>query len=81
MKIKVIGKKHMEGTSKKTGNDYNFHIIYYVGHEDDRVIGQHGCEVNLDPSMIGFNDIQINTVYDIEFGPRNRVVAFEPVKG
>lgn len=31
MKIKVIGKAHFEGTSKKTGNEYNFHQIHYIG--------------------------------------------------
>lgn len=80
MKIKVIGKKHMEGIAKKTGNPYCFNIIYYVGREDDRVIGQHGCEINLDPDMFPFHDIAVNGEYNVEFGPRNRVVGFVPVK-
>lgn len=80
MKIKVIGKKQMKGTSKKTGNDYNFNVIYYIGREDDRVIGHHGCEINLDPALISFGDIQVGAEYDAEFGPRNRVTGFKPVK-
>lgn len=80
MKIKVIGKQRMCGTSKKTGNEYDFNIVFYVGKEDDRVIGQHGCQINLDPSMMSFNDIEVGAAYDVEFGPRNRVVSFTPVK-
>lgn len=80
MKIKVIGKKHMEGTSKTTGNKYNFNVIYYIGHEDDRVIGHHGCDINLDPVLIPFDDIQVGAEYDAEFGPRNRVTGFKLVK-
>lgn len=80
MKIKVIGKQHMEGKSKKTGNDYNFNVVYYIGREDDRVVGKHGCQVNLDPDMIPFHEIMVDGTYDVEFGPRNRVVSFVPVK-
>ena len=80
MKIKVIGKKRMVGTSKKTGNDSDFNVIYYIGREDDRVIGQHGCEVNLDPTLIPFNDIVVGSTYDFEFGPKNRVVSVQLVK-
>lgn len=80
MKIKAIGKQHMKGTSKKTGNDYDFVVVYYIGREDDRVIGQHGCQINLDSDMIPFNSIEIGGTYEVEFGPRNRVVGFVPVK-
>ena len=80
MKIKVIGKQRMCGTSKKTGNDYDFNIVYYIGREDDRVVGQHGCQINLDPAMASFNGIEVGGMYEVEFGPRNRVVAFAPVK-
>ena len=31
MKIKVIGKAHLEGTSKKTGKPYNLNQLHYVG--------------------------------------------------
>ena len=29
MKIKVVGKAHLQGTSKKTGNSYDFIQIHY----------------------------------------------------
>ena len=31
MKIKVIGKVHLKGTRKKTGNPYDFIQVYYNG--------------------------------------------------
>lgn len=80
MKIKAIGKQRMCGTSKRTGNDYDFNIVFYVGRVDDRVIGEQGCQVNLDPDLIPFNDIQVGATYDVEFGPKDRVVSFTPVK-
>ena len=79
MKIKVIGKKHWKGTSKKTGNDYDFSAVYFIG-SDDGVIGQCGLDVSVDPSICGFNEIEIGGVYDVEYGPRGRVVGFTPVK-
>ena len=31
MKIKVIGKAHLEGASKRTGKEYNFNQVHYTG--------------------------------------------------
>lgn len=79
MKIKVIGKKHWKGTSKKTGNDYDFTAVFYIG-SDDGVIGQCGLDISVDPAVCPFNSIDVNREYDVEFGPRGRVVAFAPAK-
>ena len=51
MKIKVIGKAHREGTSKKTGAAYDFLQVHYNG-PDRGVEGLAALVLNLDPSLI-----------------------------
>lgn len=48
MKIKVYGKAHMEGTSKKTGKPYNFNQIHYLSPARG-VEGLAAQTLNLDP--------------------------------
>lgn len=79
MKIKVIGKVHREGVSKKTGNPYNFNQVHYTGH-DRGVEGLAALTLALDPTLIPYADIKLNTEYDVEFGNRGVVVGFTPVK-
>lgn len=80
MKIKVIGKAHMEGTSKKTGNPYNFHQIHYNA-PSRGVEGVAAKTLNLDPSMAAYAAIQVGGEYNVEFDERGYVTAFEAVKG
>lgn len=79
MKIKVVGKSHMEGTSKKTGKPYNFNAVFFLGH-DRFTEGMKGMSVNLDPALFPYESIRIDQQYDVEFGLRGEVVAMEPVK-
>lgn len=79
MIVKIIGKAHREGTSKKSGNSYNFNIAYYLGN-DSGVTGQRGLEILLDPETYPLADIQLGADYNIEFGPRGTVVSFQKVK-
>ena len=79
MKIKVIGKAHREGTSRRTGNEYNFNQVYYNG-PDRGVEGLAALSLNLDPSLIPFADIKVGGEYEVDFGPRGYVVGFTAVK-
>lgn len=79
MKIKVIGKAHMEGTSKRTGNNYNFNQIHYIG-KSRGVEGDAALTCNLDPAFVAFGDIIIGSTYNLEFDGRGYPVAFEPVR-
>ncbi len=75
MIIKVIGKRHFKGTSRRTGNDYDFNSVFFLGKVDNGE-GQRGDSVNLDPAMFPYEDIAIGGLYDIEYGPYGRVVDF-----
>ena len=79
MKIKVIGKAHRSGTSKRTNKDYNFNQVHYTG-PDRGVEGVAAMTLNLDPSLIAYNDIKVGGEYEVDFGPRGYVVGFAPTK-
>lgn len=58
MKIKVVGKAHLQGTSKKTGNPYDFIQVHYLGRAPG-VIGDAALTLNLDPNMHPYEKIAI----------------------
>ena len=74
MKIKVIGKAHLKGTSKKTGNSYDFYNGPAFGVE-----GVAACTLSLDPQQFPYDRIAIGGEYSVEFGPRGYLVEFAPV--
>lgn len=78
MKITVIGKAHMQGTSKKTGNPYNFIQLHYNGPARN-VVGLGAMTVNIDSSMARFDSILIPGDYLIEFDNKGFPVEFSPV--
>lgn len=79
MRIKVLGKSHLEGTSKKTGQKYNFNQIHYLGGAFG-VEGQAALVQSLDPIKYPIDSIHLNEDYIIEFDNRGYVVTFEPVE-
>ena len=72
MKIKVIGKAHLEGTSKKTGKPYNL--------KAQGVEGDAAMTMPLDPTFCPYAAIIVGGEYDVEFGPHGRVMNFTPCK-
>lgn len=78
MKIKICGKRHRTGTSKKSGQPFNFYELYYMG-SDRYVEGLVGKSFTMDP-MYPFADIRLNAEYEVDFDQDGRVQAFAPVK-
>lgn len=78
MKIKVIGKAHLHGVSKRTGNPYDFIQLHYNGTARD-VIGTAALQVNLDPSLTRFDEIIVGEEYNLVFDNRGYIVEFSPV--
>lgn len=68
MIITVLGKQHMEGFSKKTGNPYNFNVIHYVG-KNRFVTGSAALSVKISNEMIPFDQIVVGGKLEIEYGP------------
>ncbi len=76
MKIKVIGKAHLEGTSKKTGKSYNFNQIHYNGPARG-VEGLAAQTLALDPAQYPIASIFVGRTYEVEFDNRGYPVCFE----
>lgn len=80
MKIRVVGKAHVRGTSKKTGNPYDFIELHYTGSARN-VVGLGAMTVNIDTSMFPFDAITVPGDYNIEFDRRGYPVEFAPIPG
>ena len=78
MKIKVIGKAHLHGVSKKTGNDYNFIQVHYNG-KSRGVDGQAALTLSLDPKEYPLETIAIGGDYNVEFDGKGYIQEFTPV--
>lgn len=79
MKIKVLGKAHLEGVSKKTGSPYNFNQIHYLG-KAPGVEGQAALTASLDSTNYPFSSIVVGQEYNLEYNGRGYVVDFTPVR-
>lgn len=78
MRIKVIGKQHLQGTSKRTNNPYNFIQIHHVSPARG-VEGLAARTFSLDPNLMLFDDIKVDAEYDVDFDQSGYVVSFLPV--
>ena len=79
MKIMIEGKAHLEGTSKKTGKDYNFNQIHYLAPARG-VEGLAAKTLSLDPMAYPIGSIRVGETYDVEFDERGYVVGMELVE-
>ncbi|MBS1382210.1 MAG: beta-propeller fold lactonase family protein [Oscillospiraceae bacterium] len=77
MKVKVIGKTNLSGTSKKTGKDYNINMVY-VTHKANGVEGESCEEIALQANSYPLRDIIIGKVYDVDRDSRGKgIKVFE----
>ena len=79
MTIRVLGKSHLEGISKKTGKPYNFNQVHYIG-KAYGVEGQAALTQSLDPKAYPLDQILVGRDYHIEFDNRGYVTEFELAK-
>lgn len=79
MKIKVLGKQHLEGISKKTGQPYNFNQVHYLGKQRG-VEGQAALTLMLDPAEFPLGSIELGREYIAEFDGRGYLQEFTLVK-
>ena len=75
MKIKVYGKAHLEGVSKKTGNPYNLTVLHYLG-KARGVEGQAALTLMLDALTYPLSSISVGSEYNVEFDNRGYPVEF-----
>ena len=75
MKIKVSGKAHLEGTSKKTGKPYNLTVVHYLG-KARGVEGLAAQTLMLDANDYPVGGILLNQEYNVEFDNKGYPVEF-----
>lgn len=76
MKIKVIGKAHLEGTSKKTGKPYNLNQIHFTAPARG-VEGESAQTIMVDPVLYPLSVIFVGSTYDVQFDRYGYVVGLE----
>ena len=76
MIINVIGKRHLSGTSKKSGKPFDFSEVFYIGTQRN-IEGQAGLSFTVDPSVLSFPEIVVGADYNAEFGPGGYLVRFK----
>lgn len=77
MKIKVYGKVHLSGTSKKTGNKYDFTQLHTLVSQRG-VDGQAARTLSISPDIIKYDAILIGKDLDVEVDFDGRVVSARP---
>lgn len=79
MKVRVVGKEKMEGTSKKTGNPYNGSLVH-IAFAKPRCEGNGVESLFVDNSLAKYENIRVDKLYDLDRDGRGYILAFEEVK-
>lgn len=77
MKIKLAGKVHREGTSAKTGRNYNINIIHYLTSVRG-VEGQAAQTATLDGVEYPYDTLIVGGEYVIDYDAGGHLVDFAP---
>lgn len=80
MKIRVVGKAHHSGTSKKTGKPFDFIEIHYLG-KGRGIIGEAAQTAIIDPKVFRLDELVVPGDYIIEFDNHGFCVDFISVSG
>lgn len=78
MKVKIVGKQHMKGTSKKSGTPYDFYALYCLG-KSSRVEGQICITVNVRPEDSPYADAVVGSDYNLEYDQNGYLADFAPI--
>ena len=78
MKVTVVGKRHLSGTSRKTGNPFN-NTVVYVTMSQSGVDGLSVDSLWLDAVEHPSDGIKVGGVYDVDRDARGYIIGFNPV--
>lgn len=79
MVIKIEGKQHMQGVSKKTGNKYDFitvHTLMKLPYVD----GLAAVTKNIGVDVIAYDRINVGSYYDFQTDFNGNVISVTPAK-
>lgn len=77
MKVFVLGKEHISGTSRKTGKAFDSNIVH-VSYTKNGVEGHTVESIWLDPKSFPLKDIVVGENYSVDRDQRGFVCGFEP---
>lgn len=79
MKIKVFGKVHLSGTSKKTGKKYDF-IQLHCSVPQRGVDGEAAKVISVSPELVNYDSIILGKTCSVEVDFDGRIVSCVPEK-
>lgn len=79
MIIKIEGKQHMQGVSKKTGKKYDFITIHTLM-KMPYVEGLAAVTKNIGVDVIAYNSIIVGSYYDFQTDFKGNVTSVTPAK-
>ena len=79
MNLKIYGKAHIQGKSKKTGKDVDFYVVHLLM-PDPNIEGMAAVQKTVNPSLIKYENIIVNQYYDIEPDFNGNIISFKPSK-
>lgn len=79
MKIKVYGKVHLSGTSRKTGNKYDFIQLHCLVPQRG-VDGEAAKVISVSPDIVNYDSIIVGKTCNVEVDFDGRVVSCVPEK-
>jgi hypothetical protein len=79
MKVNLVGKQHIQGVSKKTGNPYD-NTIVHVTYPESGIDGNAVDRVFLDAKVFPVESLVVGATYDLEYNRRGFVAGFNPCK-
>ena len=77
MKVNLIGKEYVSGTSKKTGKAFSANIVH-VSYRKNGVEGTAVESLWLDPVSYPLDKLEVGKPYDIDRDSRGFVCGFDP---
>lgn len=77
MKIKVYGKMHLSGTSKKTGNKYDFIQLHCLVPQRG-VDGMGAKVISVSPELVDYDSIIVGKSCSVEVDFDGRVISCVP---
>lgn len=79
MIIELVGRRYCKGTSRDTGERYEYTKIYYLDSERG-VDGRIGKEKNIYPEQLAPDKLVVGQCYDIEFNDKGYVRSIKIAK-
>lgn len=77
MKVTVLGKQNLKGTSRKTGKAFDSNVVH-VSMDQNGVEGKAVQTIWLDPVTYPLPGIRVGASYNVDYDNRGFLISFTP---